>query len=190
MADQQNGSTGTAPAAPSPVAGSDSGPEAVKTDGNTPTVTSDFTPITSQEDLNRIIAARVSRAKPSDYDDLKAKAAKLDEIEQQNMSELDKAAAKIKAAEARAELAERTALRSKVQARFKIEDTDAELFLTGDTEEKLIAQAERLTARNVAQDPPDPSATKRLQIPNSAGSDQNNPAADREAIARSFFGLS
>ena len=46
--------------------------------------TGDFKPITSQDDLNRIIGERVARAKAkyADYEDVKAKAARLDELEQ------------------------------------------------------------------------------------------------------------
>lgn len=57
----------------------------------------------TQEEVNAIVEKRVARVKatpPSDYEDLKAKAARLDELEQANKSELEKAtdaAAKAKA---------------------------------------------------------------------------------------------
>lgn len=53
----------------------------------------DFTPITSQEQLNALLGDRLARerAKYSDYDDLKAKAAKFDQAEEANKSELEKA---------------------------------------------------------------------------------------------------
>lgn len=55
-----------------------------------------YTPPASQEDLDRIVAARLSRerARYADYDDLKAKASKLDEIEQASATDLEKAVKK------------------------------------------------------------------------------------------------
>lgn len=48
----------------------------------------------SQDDVDRIVQERLARAKtapPADYDDLRAKAAKLDQLEAANKSELEKA---------------------------------------------------------------------------------------------------
>lgn len=59
----------------------------------------------TQADVDRIVQDRLARVKPSnpaDYDDLKAKAAKFDELEAANQTELEKA-------QARAELAEKAA---------------------------------------------------------------------------------
>lgn len=108
-----------------------------------------FTPITSQDDLNRIIADRVSRErnKFADYKDLKAKAAKLDEIEEANKSELQKATDRIAATERERDEATATALRLRVAAKNGISDEDADLFLTGTDEATLAKQAERLTQR-------------------------------------------
>lgn len=66
----------------------------------------------SQEDLDRIVKERLARQKTqfADYEDLKAKAAKLDEVEANNLSELEKAQ---KAA------AEAVAERDKIQAEVK-----------------------------------------------------------------------
>lgn len=58
---------------------------------------SGYTPPATQADLDRIISERLSRAKaapPADYDDLKSKAKRLDELEAANASELDKAVKK------------------------------------------------------------------------------------------------
>ena len=69
-------------------------PEGGNPSGETPAA-EEFKPITSQDDLNRIIGERVKRAKPADYDDLKKKAAKLDEIEAANQTEAEKAAKRL-----------------------------------------------------------------------------------------------
>lgn len=62
----------------------------------------------TQSDVDRIIQDRLARVKPAtpdDYDDLKAKAAKLDEIEQANATELEKAMKRAEAAEQAADQA-------------------------------------------------------------------------------------
>lgn len=110
---------------------------------------SGFTPPASQEELNKIIEKRLERerSKFGDYDDLKAKAAKLDDIEAANKSELEKANEAKTAAEQAAEQAKSEALRWKVAAKHGISDEDAELFLTGTDEQTLTKQAERLADR-------------------------------------------
>ncbi|MFT3971703.1 MAG: hypothetical protein QM695_15865 [Micropruina sp.] len=63
-----------------------------------------FTPPATQADLDRIIGERVARerAKYGDYGDLKAKAAKFDEVEAASKSELQKAIERAEAAEKKA----------------------------------------------------------------------------------------
>lgn len=94
------------------------------------------------------LAERLERAKPSDYDELKAKAARLDEIEAANKSEIEKANDAKAAAERKAEEAAAEALRWKVAAKHGISDEDADLFLTGTDEATLTKQAERLGERD------------------------------------------
>lgn len=108
-----------------------------------------FKPITSQDELNRIIDERLrrERAKYADYADLKAKAAKLDELEAANKSEIEKAVeARTKAEQAAAQAAAE-ALRWRIAAEHGISVEDAELFLTGTDEETLTKQAQRLAER-------------------------------------------
>jgi hypothetical protein len=110
---------------------------------------SGFTPPASQEELNRIIEKRLERerSKFGDYDDLKAKAARLDEIEAANQTEAEKQAAKLTAAQQEAAEAKAEALRYRVATKFQVSDEDADLFLTGTDEETLTKQAQRLTER-------------------------------------------
>lgn len=117
--------------------------------GDTSTATDQFTPITSQDELNEAIKDRLARerAKFADYKDLKAKAAKLDELEEANQSELEKANSKASAAEAERDDARAEALRLRVAVEHGIGLEDADLFLTGRDEETLTAQAKRLTDR-------------------------------------------
>lgn len=55
----------------------------------------------TQADLDRIVESRLARerAKYEGFDELKAKAAKLDELEQANLTELQKATARAEKAE-------------------------------------------------------------------------------------------
>ena len=72
----------------------------------------------TQADLDRIIESRLARerAKYEGFDELKAKATKFDEIEQANLTELQKATARAEKAEAEAEEARLMMLRHEVAA--------------------------------------------------------------------------
>lgn len=111
---------------------------------------SQFTPITSQDDLNKIIADRVSRerSKYGDYKDLKTKAAEFDKITEANKSEIQKAADARVAVEKERDDARAEALRLRIAAKNHISDEDADLFLTGRDEETLNRQAARLADRD------------------------------------------
>lgn len=95
----------------------------------------EFTPPASQEDLNRIISDRLSRQKEklekenaekfADYDDLKAKASSLDEIEEARKSELQKATERAEAAEKA--VAERAEVDAKREAEEKAKRELAEV---------------------------------------------------------------
>lgn len=122
-------------------------PEGGNPSGETPAA-EEFKPITSQDDLNRIIGERVKRAKPADYDDLKAKAAKLDEIEAANQTEAEKQAKRLADLEAELSTTRRDSLRLKIASAHGITDADdIDLFLTGTDEETLTKQALRLSER-------------------------------------------
>ena len=107
-----------------------------------------FTPPASQEELNRIIADRVSRerAKYSDYDDLKAARDQLAAIEEANKTEAQKQA------EA---LAEATAKLATYEQREQVAAWSTEIvkdshvpagLLRGETQEELQAHFEALKA--------------------------------------------
>lgn len=100
----------------------------------------------SQDEVNAIVNDRLKRVteKYKDYDDLKAKADKLDEMEAAGKSELEKATKK--AADLQAELdalkkeKEAAAIRAKVAKDNNISPD----LLTGDTEEACTAQAKAM----------------------------------------------
>lgn len=103
---------------------------------------SEFEAITSQEDFDKRIAARIARERKrfEDYEDVKAKAARLDELEEQNKTEAQKAAERLEAAERRAADLELKAARAEVAA---AKGVPADL-LTGSTVEELSASADAL----------------------------------------------
>ncbi len=68
---------------------------------NTEDVKEEFTPITTQEDLDKIIGKRVMRErdKYKDYDKYKSAAEELDKIKEANKSDLEKATSRAEKAE-------------------------------------------------------------------------------------------
>lgn len=115
------------------------------------------------------LAGRLARerAKYADYDELKAKAARLDEIEQASKTELEKAVARAEQAEQERVQAFADALRWRVAAKHGISDEDAELFLTATDEETLTKQAERLAGKQVKK--PDTYVSGQGNNPRPAG---------------------
>lgn len=125
----------------------------------------------SQEELNKIIEARLARerAKFADYNELKTAAERLAEIEAANKSEAEKTAERLAAAEKRAAELEVQALRAEVANEKGV---PAKL-LAGATREELEAAADELIAFRGEQKPPVPksAALGRVNQP-------TNPAAE------------
>lgn len=107
----------------------------------------EFKPITSQEQLNRLIGERINSVKSqyADYDDLKSKAAKLDEIEAASKSELEKEREARAAAEKERDSVKTEALRITVAAEKGLTPGQAKR-LVGATREELEADADALLA--------------------------------------------
>lgn len=105
---------------------------------------SDFKPITSQDDLNRIIADRVSRerAKFADYGDLKAKAEKFEQVEAEKMTESQRLQAQLDELAGKAEKAERenARLAAIAEAGVPIEYQD---LVHGNTPDEFKASARK-----------------------------------------------
>lgn len=158
--------------------------------GETPAA-NEFKAITSQEELNAALKDRLDRerAKFKDYNDLKTKAAKLDEIEQANLSELEKANGRITAAESDRDTAKAEALRLRIAVTHGISLEDADLFLTGTDEETLTAQAKRLSDRAAEQ--ANAEAERKKKHPNvpNEGTSKNQSTTDEDdrEFARMFF---
>ena len=99
----------------------------------------------TQEQVNAFQAEtkRLVTERFADYDALKAKAARLEAIEEADK----KTAGRIAALESELAAQKVATMRARVQARHGIGDEDAELFLTGADEETLTRQAQRLAER-------------------------------------------
>lgn len=146
----------------------------------------EFKAITSQDEFNAAVAERVARerGKFKDYADLKAKATRLDEIEQANKSEMEKAIDRVTKAEAKvAEIPSQVAaaLREHLIAIHKIEKDDADLFLTATEPDLLMKQVSRLTSRE---------GVKRggNYVPREGTSSNKNQPTDERETARQLFG--
>ena len=101
-------------------------------------------PIASQEALDKIVQTRIARerAKFADYDEIKAKADKLAELEESQKTEAQKAQERLEAAEKRAAELESKATRAEVAA---AKGVPVEL-LSGSTQAELEASADALIA--------------------------------------------
>lgn len=129
-------------------------------------VVDEFKAPASQEELDRIIQARLDRERKrtGDYDELKAKAAKLAEIEEANKTEAQKLADRAEAAERRAAEYESKALRSDVAADKGVPAA----LLTGGTKEELEASADALIAFRGEQKPAVPSSSSLSKVNSTA----------------------
>ena len=138
----------------------------------------------NQAELNAIIKQRVDRerAKFADYNDLKTKAAELDQIKRANQTEAEKTNERIASLEQELTATKTSALRSRIQAKHGISDEDAELFLTATDEETLAKQAERLAAREADRKKSGNHVPHEGRTPNDAGN-----SSDREVV-KSLFG--
>lgn len=140
----------------------------------------------TQAEFNRQLDERVmrERAKYADYKDIKAKADKLDSIEQASKSEAERALDRVTKAEAEvAQLPARVAaaLRTHLVALHAIDADDAELFLTATEPELLLKQVQRLTGREA-----DRKKSNNV-VPREGTTSSNAAAGDEREFARALF---
>lgn len=93
----------------------------------------------TQAEVDKIVGDRLRReqAKYADYESLKAKSEQVRSTEER-LTDLEDQLTRSK----------RELLRRRVQSAHGLSDADCDLFLTGDNEETLIAQAKRLLERD------------------------------------------
>ncbi len=134
----------------------------------------------TQDDLDRIVAERLrrEREKHSDYDELKAKAGRLDELEASNKSELEKLNERLTATDQRAQSAEQALLRANVAASKGLTPAQAKR-LAGVTQEELEADADELLETFKAPRS-DPSQRPRPNL--RAGADPTEPVEETDPV--------
>lgn len=95
-----------------------------------------FEPIASQEALDKIIQARLARERSryADYDELKARAAKYDEVEEASKSEIQKAIERAEKAEKELQAKAAESERLRVIAKHSIPEDYQDLITASDIE--------------------------------------------------------
>jgi len=126
-----------------------------------------------QAEVDRIVKERVARerAKYSDYDELKAKAAGSQTLEE-----------RLASLEGELTTAKANALRSDIAAKHGLSAEDRDLFLTGTDESTLNAQAQRLAERE---------ADRKKQgnvAPKEGASYSSGTDSEERAFAADLFG--
>lgn len=126
----------------------------------------------TQADVDRIVKERIERERKryADYDELKAKAGEKVTAEER-LAELEKRYAD----------AETRATRANIASEYGISAEDRDLFLTGEDEETLTAQAKRLADRESER------KKRNNHVPNE-GSNPSPPNDDRRDFVRRLTG--
>ena len=108
---------------------------------------SGWTPPATQDELNRIIADRITRekAKYADYADLKTKASEFDKLADAQKTETQRALERAEAAERALAESQSAALRLSVIARHGI-PAEYQEFVSGGSEDELEARATKVKA--------------------------------------------
>ena len=122
------------------------------------TVNQEKTPDTktfTQDELKAILNDRLGRErqKYSDYEDLKSKAAKLDEIEEASKSELQKATEKATSLQKELDAMKKADSIRQIREKVSQENGIPANLLTGETEEACLSQAQALLEFKKAQSP-------------------------------------
>lgn len=102
----------------------------------------------TQDEVNAIVGKRLAeeKSKFADYEEIKAKAAKFDEVEEANKSELQKAVERANNLEAELNGLKKTEEVRQTREKIATETGIPAHLLTGDTEEDCKAQAEAIKA--------------------------------------------
>jgi hypothetical protein len=144
----------------------------------------EFKAPSSQEEFDRMVADRLNRerAKFADYNDLRAKAAKFDEAEQANKTELEREREARAAAERERDSVRSEALRVTVAAEKGLTPTQAKR-LVGTTREELEKDADELLAEfKPAEKKPDAKSLKSGAAAENNTGEQGRAAAALRAL--------
>lgn len=125
----------------------------------------------------KALAAERRRAEQAEKD-AKALKSRLDAIEAEKLSDLERAQKQAQEFQQAAEKANAESLRWRVAAQYGISADDAETFLTGADEATLTRQAERLTALAKTPTTPKPDLSQ--------GGKETIPALNSDALERAL----
>lgn len=149
--------------------------------GDTPPVGTEFTPITTQADLDKLIGPRLERerGKFADYDDLKAKVADFDKLTDASKSEIEKAQAEV----AKVPSLVADALRTHLVSIHSIDADKADLFLTAADPDLLLRQVQALVGTEADR------LQNGNQAPREGDTPPNKPADEaRRSFVRNLTG--
>lgn len=134
-----------------------------------------------QSEVDGIIEKRLERerGKFSDYEDLRAKAGKVDTITEDFQKQLKEKDTKIGDLSKEVTTAKLGTTKLKIATEFKLSD-EAQEFLTGDTEDALREQAEKLSKVG--------GGGKVKVTKKGKPADDDAKAGDSKSIARNLFG--
>ena len=155
-----------------------------------PAATDEFKPITSQDDLNRILNERLQRerAKYADYRDVKAKAAKLDEIEEKNKTEAQRLADRIAVAEKAAAEARSDVLRYQIAAEFQLTPRQSDALAHVSSEDGMRLLAEEFQQARADQTARDADRKKQGNHVPREGATSSTAESDESTTVRELFG--
>ena len=151
----------------------------------------EFKPIETQEQFDEMVKERIERAKrsaiPEDYEDLKAKAARLDEIEEKNKTELQKAQEAAAAAQKELEGMRARAERADLAQRIAQEKGVPVSLITGETQEDMERSADALLAWKT------PAPAPKVKAPGAHDNSKQTGVADgyelaKRELAKAMFG--
>ncbi len=109
----------------------------------------------TQDDVNRIVAERLARKEKEyeGFEELKQKAAKYDEAEERNKSELQKATERAEALQSRVDAMEKADSIRKIREQIAAETNVPASLLTGETEEDCKTQAAAIASYAAEKNP-------------------------------------
>lgn len=151
----------------------------------------EFKPIETQEQFDGMVKERIERAKrsaiPEDYEDLKAKAARLDEIEEKSKTELQKAQEAAAAAQRELEGMRARAKRADLAQKVAQEKGVPVSLITGETQEDMERSADALIAWKT------PAPAPKVKAPGTHDNSKQTGAADgyelaKRELAKAMFG--
>lgn len=158
--------------------------------GNESTSNDEFKPITSQEDLDKLIGSRINKVKSqfADYADIKTKAEEFDKAQEASKSELQKERETREAAEKERDTLRQSNWRAEVALEKGLTASQAKR-LVGSTKEEFAADADELLAdlgdQKPAKEKKDPT---KLRSGSSGSSDQLTGKEKAAAALRQMRG--